>query len=50
MNNIIPCFETCRSSCGSVNNLYCSKLVQDVDRYGGCLMYEPKINKGDKND
>ena len=42
MNDTIPCCETCRNSCGSDDYLYCGKLIQSVDRYDGCLMYEPK--------
>lgn len=50
MNEIIPCCGTCRNSCGSGDNIYCNKLIQSVDRYDGCLMYEPKNNGGNKND
>ena len=42
MNDVIPCCGTCRNSCGSGDDLYCGKLIRSVDRYDGCLMYEPK--------
>ena len=42
MNDVIPCCGTCRNSCSSGDVLYCGKLIRSVDRYDGCLMYEPK--------
>lgn len=50
MNDVIPCCGTCRNSCGSGDVLYCGKLIWSVDRYDGCLMYEPKNNGGNQND
>lgn len=49
MNDIIPCCETCRISCGSSDNLYCGKLIRSVVRHDGCLMYEPKEENSNGN-
>lgn len=49
MNDIIPCCETCRNSCGSGDNIYCNNLICSVDRYHGCLLYEPKEENSNGN-
>lgn len=49
MNDIIPCCGTCQNSCGSCDNLYCSKLIRSVDQYDGCLMYELKEENSNGN-
>ncbi|MGN0574657.1 MAG: hypothetical protein ACI4J2_01405 [Ruminococcus sp.] len=49
MKNAIPCCGTCSNSCGSGDNLYCAKLIRNVAKYDGCLMYEPKEDEDEKD-
>ena len=42
MNDIVQCCGTCRNSCGSGDNLYCSENLQNVTPCESCMMYESK--------
>lgn len=45
MSDVIPCCETCASSCRSGEGLYCCRWAKTVGSEEYCMVYTPDTEK-----